>query len=123
MIHSGAAASAVTCVRHSLLSGSFQPGRQKCRSRWIARSANALASLRVKVVLPAPPHPTTRMRRPLGARVSSIARRLQPREVLARMVRGPRERACRDHEEALGIGDRLVSLELLGGHETHHLVM
>ena len=42
------------------------------------------------------------------------ARGLEPREVVARMVRGARQRRGRHHQEALGVGDGLVGLELVG---------
>ena len=41
------------------------------------------------------------------------ARFAQAREILAGMVRGSRQRRRRDHQEALGIGDGLVSLEFI----------
>ena len=41
-------------------------------------------------------------------------------EILARMVRRPRQRAGRDEQEALGHGHRAIGLELVRGHEAHH---
>ncbi len=61
--------------------------------------------------------PTTMMRARL--RRPSLAARARPqlREVLARMMRRPRQRAGRHQQEALGGGDRLVGRELLRRHE------
>src|SRR5947209_2391860 len=51
------------------------------------------------------------------------ARRLEPREILPRMMRGARQGARRDEPEALGVGDRLEALELVGGDEADHRVV
>src|SRR6185312_2144416 len=45
------------------------------------------------------------------------ARRLQPREVLAGVVRRAGQRRGRHHQETLGVGDRLQRLELVRRHE------
>src|SRR5688572_5994007 len=50
-------------------------------------------------------------------------RRLQPREVLARMMRGARERSRGDEQEALRHRHRLKRLELVGRDEAHHGMM
>src|SRR5215218_8480323 len=47
----------------------------------------------------------------------------EPPEVVAGVMRRARERARRHHQEALGIGDRLVGLELVRRHEARHRVV
>src|SRR5262249_17946920 len=65
------------------------------------------------------------VKRAIGRSASDprFPRRPQAREILARVMGGARERRGGDHEEALGEGDRLVSLELLGCNEAHHWMM
>ena len=48
---------------------------------------------------------------------------LQPREILAGVMRRARQRRGRHHQEALGVGDRLQRLELVRRHEAFDLVM
>jgi glycine/D-amino acid oxidase-like deaminating enzyme len=53
----------------------------------------------------------------------SLACQLQPREIVAGMVRPAGERAGGDHQEAFDIGDRFVGLELFRRDEAHHLMV
>src|SRR5689334_11084831 len=55
--------------------------------------------------------------------LSSGARRLEPGEILARVVRGTRERRRCHHGEAFRVGDRLQRLELVGRHVADDRVM
>ena len=45
------------------------------------------------------------------------------REIVAGVMRRARQRRRRHHQEALGIGHRLVGLEFVRRHEAHHFVM
>jgi hypothetical protein len=51
------------------------------------------------------------------------AGRAQPREILAGVVRGARQRRRGHHQEALHIGDRLEALELVRRDEADHRMM
>src|SRR4029453_19207741 len=83
-------------------------------------SPDARASLRANVVLPAPAQPTTSTRRMgrSGASELPIASRPEPCEILAGVVRRACQRRGGNHQEALGVGDGGVGLELVGRHET-----
>src|SRR5688572_22226677 len=75
---------------------------------------------RANVLLPAPEMPITRTRR---MEISALRRQPccpQPREVVARMIGRARQRTGRDHQEALGISDRLVGPELVRRDEALH---
>src|SRR3954468_11591243 len=54
---------------------------------------------------------------------ATFARRLQSSEILAGVMRRPRQRRRRHHQKALGEGDRLQRLEFVRRHEPYYRVM
>src|SRR5262245_6837968 len=128
MIHWSPLTSASTLARHCAPGVLAQPGCQYSLSRWTSGRPVLRASVRAKVVLPAPGMPMMSTRRMDERSGDTSALLRQPRgpeagEVVAGVVGGARQGARRHHQEALGVGDGLVLLERLGGDERFHLGM
>ena len=116
----GFAASACTRSRQTVGSGSCHPGRQWwSRARPTEASACRPTLLRMwSCLIRGSQSPSDGVFR-RQTRPALPPRHLQAREILARMMRGASERRGRDHQETLGIGDGLVSLEFIGRHEAN----